>query len=293
MHDDELTIDDALVRRLLSAQFPEWADLPVRRFASNGTVNALYRLGSSMLVRLPLLEQWGGTEVVAEDVWLRRLAGHLSVRTPRLLGAGCATAEYPCTWSVLEWLDGVNPVPGEVEDTERLADDLASFVTQLHAIDHSGWDGVGLDTSLMGADADARYWIAQLSGLAEVDAVTAAWESAISAPAWAGRRVVLHSDLLPGNLLMLNGRLSAVIDWSRYIGDPARDLIVAWYLLPRVDRDRFRSAVAADDATWARSRGMALLKGVAALPYYRETNPTMADNARRVIGAILDDHAGG
>ncbi|MFI7463308.1 hypothetical protein [Nonomuraea sp. NPDC049646] len=45
MHADEADIDEALVRRLLAAQFPRWAGLPLRRSPSSGTVNAVFRLG--------------------------------------------------------------------------------------------------------------------------------------------------------------------------------------------------------------------------------------------------------
>jgi len=38
MHEDELPTDAALVRRLLAAQFPEWAELPIDPLASSGTV---------------------------------------------------------------------------------------------------------------------------------------------------------------------------------------------------------------------------------------------------------------
>jgi len=53
MHAHEAPIDDSLVRELLAAQFPHWADLPLKRVTSSGTVNALYRLGDDMAVRLP------------------------------------------------------------------------------------------------------------------------------------------------------------------------------------------------------------------------------------------------
>lgn len=41
MHADEARIDAALVRRLLAGQFPQWAELPLKRVESAGTVNAL------------------------------------------------------------------------------------------------------------------------------------------------------------------------------------------------------------------------------------------------------------
>ena len=40
-----LSIDTALVRRLLAAQFPEWANLPIRPVMPGGWDNRTFRLG--------------------------------------------------------------------------------------------------------------------------------------------------------------------------------------------------------------------------------------------------------
>lgn len=68
MHADEAETDDDLVRRLLRAQFPQWADLPITRLASGGTVNAIYRLGEDLTVRLPL--RGGGAEAITMEARL-------------------------------------------------------------------------------------------------------------------------------------------------------------------------------------------------------------------------------
>ena len=98
---------------------------------------------------------------------------------------------------------------------------------------------------------------------------------------------------MPGNLLVEGGTLTGVIDWGGLgVGDPACDLMVAWNLLTAGTRDVFRAEVDVDDATWARGRGWALWTGLVALPYYKETNPVLADNARYRIGEVLADYAG-
>ena len=58
MHANEVHVDAALVKRLLAAQFPRWADLPISPFRSTGTMNAIYRLGDHLYVRLPRVEGW-------------------------------------------------------------------------------------------------------------------------------------------------------------------------------------------------------------------------------------------
>jgi aminoglycoside phosphotransferase (APT) family kinase protein len=92
-------------------------------------------------------------------------------------------------------------------------------------------------------------------------------------PGWTGPPLWTHGDLLRGNLLLADGRLTAVIDWSLLgVGDPACDLIVAWSVLPAEVRCVFRSVLGVDDATWLRGRGWALSVALIQLPYYKETN---------------------
>jgi aminoglycoside phosphotransferase (APT) family kinase protein len=99
-------------------------------------------------------------------------------------------------------------------------------------------------------------------------------------PDWAD----LHSDLMPSNLLLRDGRLSGVLDWATAgVGDPAADLIPTWNLLTAATRPVFRDLVGADDAMWARARGWVLSMAVIQLPYYRHTNPVISANARYVL----------
>jgi aminoglycoside phosphotransferase (APT) family kinase protein len=76
MHDNEVDTDASLVRRLLAAQFPQWADLPITPVNSAGTDNAIYRLGDDMAVRLPRIH-WAVGQVDKEHQWLPRLAPFL------------------------------------------------------------------------------------------------------------------------------------------------------------------------------------------------------------------------
>jgi aminoglycoside phosphotransferase (APT) family kinase protein len=59
MHSTEVDTDVSLVTRLLAAQFPHWANLPIELVHSSGTGNAIYRLGDDMAVRLPRIERAG------------------------------------------------------------------------------------------------------------------------------------------------------------------------------------------------------------------------------------------
>jgi aminoglycoside phosphotransferase (APT) family kinase protein len=290
MHADELHTDAALVRRLLAAQFPHWAELPIERVRSSGTDNALYRLGDDMLVRLPRID-WAVGGVEKDVRWLPKLAPLLPVSIPVPLAMGEPDGDYPWTWGVYPWLHGENPPLGGVAVIESLTREIANFVNALHGLDLSGGPPARRGRPLAEVqDSEARAALAELRemGLIDVDAATEAWEEALEAPQWAGPPVWVHGDLLNGNLLLREGRLTGVIDWGGAgVGDPACDLIVAWGLIPRELREVFRAAVGVDDATWARGRGWALSVGLIALPYYKETNPTLAAIARRLIDEVL------
>src|SRR5215471_13014538 len=95
MHVDEVDVDISLVGRLLAAQFPQWADLPIVPVHSAGTDNVLYRVGSDMVVRLPRIP-WASGQVDKEQQWLTRLAPHLPLAIPLPLAKGTPGEGYPC-----------------------------------------------------------------------------------------------------------------------------------------------------------------------------------------------------
>ncbi|MCU0490023.1 MAG: aminoglycoside phosphotransferase family protein [Chloroflexaceae bacterium] len=288
MHANEVDTDATLVGRLLAAQFPQWAGLPIQPIASAGTVHVLYRLGDDMVVRLPRIGV-ADEELDKEFHWLPRLAPLLPCAIPLPLGRGLPGEGYPFPWSVYRWLEGENPQPGQLEDPAALALDLAAFIQALRRLDPAGAPPSQRgQRTLASMDAFIRASIAQAQGLIDTAAVTAAWEAALRTPPWEGPAVWVHADLLPGNLLVNGGRLSAVIDFgSLGTGDPASDLSVAWTLFPTEARTIFREALGADDATWQRARGLALAIMLAALPYYQHTNPVFAEVARYTIGEVL------
>jgi aminoglycoside phosphotransferase (APT) family kinase protein len=290
LHADEIHTDPELVAQLLAGQFPHWAHLPVRRVASAGTDNALYRLGDDIVVRLPRIH-WAVDSLDKEHQWLPRLAPRLPVAIPVPLAKGVPAHGYPWHWSVYRWLDGENPTIDHHGDPRQLAADLASFLTALQHIDPTGGPLAGRGGPLATRDEPTRAAIAALHGEVDTDAVIAAWEAALQAPPSTLPPCWIHADLSPGNVLLVRQRLSAVIDFSLVgLGDPACDLPIAWNLLPEHVRDLFRTTLGIDDATWARGRGWALSIALIQLPYYRDTNPTLAASARHVIREVLTYH---
>jgi aminoglycoside phosphotransferase (APT) family kinase protein len=295
MHIDEVDTGVPLVRSLLAAQFPQWAGLPVEPVHSAGTDNALYRFGEDRVVRLPRIRSAAG-QVDKEHRWLPRLAPFLPLAIPIPLAKGEPGEGYPWHWSVYRWLDGENATIEHIADPQQAALDLAHFIIALQQIDAAGAPQPGPHNSSRGEplamrDARTRHAIAALRGALDAGPATAVWEAAVEAPAWHGPPVWLHGDLQAGNLLAVQGRISAVIDFGCLgVGDPACDVMAAWTYLSAHTRDTFRAALQVDDATWARGRGWALSFGLIALPYYQSTNPALARIAQRAIDEALADY---
>ncbi len=289
MHDDELEIDVDLVARLIAAQFPAWASEALRPLHPWGTDNAIFRLGDDKAVRLPRIE--GAVGQVAKDRrWLSALAPQLPFEIPELLATGAPSHGYPWPFGVYRWLEGEPFAADDVGAALDAASDLARFLRALRGIDTRDAPASGRGGSLAPRDDAVRRAIDALGGRVDARAATRSWEAALRAPAWDGPPIWLHGDLMPGNLLFVERRLSAVIDFSVLgVGDPAADLMVAWWLLDEGTRPRFRTALAVDDASWARGRGWALSCALIALPYYWETNPPFAAYARRALAEVLSD----
>ena len=285
MHADEVDVDVALVRRMLRAQFPHWAELPIEQFDHGGTDHFIFRLGDELQARLPKHESSTG-QVENELRALPRLRSHLPVELPQPLERGAPGGDYPFTWGVYRWLPGEPPR----EASEQLACDLAAFLRALQALpveDEGPKHTRG--APLHRRDREFRRALARLDGEVDVHAVAAAWERALAAPEHDGPPVLIHGDMLPANLLVQDRRLSAVLDWGLFgAGDPACDYLSAWSLLAPV-RGELRAAAHVDDATWERARGWALSYGVIALPYYLHTNAPMVAQARSSIAGVLAD----
>jgi aminoglycoside phosphotransferase (APT) family kinase protein len=288
MHDGELDIDAELVQRLVAGQIPQLAGLPVRPVGSTGTVNAIYRLGDDLCVRLPRVRRWADA-LVREQLWLPRLAPHLSLRAPKPVSAGRPAAEYPFAWAVYRWLAGQPYADDLVADEREAAADLAQFVLELRGLDPAGAPRAGR-RPLRELDADTREAIESAAGVIDSASVLAAWADALDAPAWDGTPTWIHADLLRPNLLVDGGRIGAVIDFGSVgAGDPASDVIAAWSVFGRAGRATYRAALDVDDATWSRARGIALHQAAMIIPYYATTNPGFVTLAKRTVEEILAD----
>lgn len=287
MHDGQVTTSVGLVRSLVAEQMPAWGGLPVTPLEAFGTDHALYRLGPELLVRLPIID-WAVDQVASDWRWLPVLAPQLPVALPRPVAVGAPGRGYPFPWLVVEWLPGRTPVEGAVG--EGLARDLAGFVRALHAADTTGGPLQGpLDRggSLAVRDEATRRALVEAGDQLDVRRALAVWDDALAAEPWDGPPVWLHGDLLAGNLLEQDGRLTGVIDFGALgLGDPAVDLTPAWGLLDDAGRRTFRGGLSYDAHAWRRSRGWALTTAVMALDYYRESVPAFWQRSLRTLARL-------
>ncbi|MGW5195174.1 aminoglycoside phosphotransferase family protein [Kribbella sp. NPDC004138] len=292
IHADQTDIDTPLVRELVAEQFPQWARLPLEPVDSSGLVNAIYRLGSDLSVRLPLRPSI--TDIVQrEQEKLAALAPLLPVPIPSVEAIGSPTDAFPGEWSVHRWLTGTHPSPEALADPRGLAADLAAFVDAFRRIDlpdrPPAYPGERRTRAPMHSmDSLTREAIIELDGLIDTRAAQASWEESLAAP-YDGREVWVHSDLTPSNLLVsAAGRLTAVLDFETCgVGDPACDLFPAWYLLPADVHDEFCATLNVDDATWLRGRGRVLSQALIVLREFKDTNPTLANNAWHAVAKVL------
>jgi aminoglycoside phosphotransferase (APT) family kinase protein len=292
--DGRAGIDAALVKRLIAEQFPQWSDLPVVPVPADGWDNRTYRLGDDMTVRLPTAAGYAPA-VAKENTWLPRLAPSLPVAVPPILAMGAPGQGYPFPWSVRGWLDGETAGPGTIDDMPGFAVSVGEFLRALQRCDPAGGPPGGAHSWYRGAspayyDEDTRRYLAALTGHIDTARAEAVWDAALTAE-WHAEPVWFHGDIAPGNLLVTDGKLTAVIDFGTAgVGDPACDLVIAWTMFTGASRRAFRETVGQDEGTWARARGWALWKAMLLLAGAIDTDPADAAGNRRVIADILADH---
>ena len=290
MAEGKMHADASLVGRLLAAQFPRWADLPIRLLPSAGTDNAMYRLGDDMVVRLPRIGRYI-EDAEKEHRWLPRLAPHLPVAIPVPLAKGTPGEGYPLPWSVYRWLDGENPAVDRLANPSSLATDLAEFVTTMRNLDLADAPPASFRSPLATHDAGARTAIEESRGMVDTVAVTAAWEAALQAPEWPGPAVWVHADMMPGNPLVLEGRLAAVIDFSAVgVGGPRLRPDGGVELAARRRQGRLprgRPGRRRDLGAWPRHGPAKSAPGPPVLPAHQ---PRFRGERAPVIGEVLADH---
>ena len=287
LHPDEPVVDEPLVRRLLQADAPDLAHLPLAPAPILGTTNWVFRLGDEHSVRLPRVP-YGEEALAHERRWLGPLAAALDLELPHLVAEGRPTAGYPFAWSIHGWVPGRAAGDATADERRALVPAVAAWLGELAELDPAGAPEAGRGRPLPVWDETLRRCLGELEGAVDAKAALELWQEALDLGPFAGPPTWLHGDLLPDNLLLRDGRLAGVIDSAGSgIGDPSGDLLLAWNLFEAEERAAFRAALGVDDATWLRGRARAMAQAVIFLPYYAGRHPRGEAQARRALGHTL------
>jgi len=308
MHAGQLSVPVDAVRSLLDQQFPQWRGLPVRRVASEGTVNAIFRIGEEFAARFPL--QPGDAD--ATRAWLeseataaRELAGRTRFPTPEPVALGQPGAGYPLPWSVQTWLRGVVATESDPAGSIAFAHDLAEFIQDVRAIGTGGRTFRGSGRRGRGGDLRShdewmRTCFERSEGLLDVPLLRRMWAVMRDLPP-GGEDVMTHGDLIPGNVLVSGEhgehgehgkRLAGVLDVGGLgPADPALDLVGAWHLLEAGPRQVLRADLRCGELDWQRGKAWAFQQAMGLVWYYEKTNPVMSRLGRRTLERIMADAA--
>jgi len=289
-----IKIDVDLVSKLINSQFPEWSNLEVKPVKISGNDNRTFHLGNSMSVRLPSDEVYV-PQVEKEQKWLPILAKNLSTPISEPLAKGEPSEDYQHPWSVNKWLDGEIVTIENIDDPSQFANELGGFLVELQSIDASGGPLAGEHNFYRGGDIvvyddECRNAINNNETTFNKHLLKEIWESALSSK-WAGEPVWVHGDIAPGNILIKNGKLCAIIDFGILgVGDPSCDAAMAWTFFDDKSRKTFKNALNFDEETWNRARGWALWKALITYDYNKQSNKAVADEQCNIINVIINDY---
>ena len=281
----EVAIDEPLVRRLLLAQRLDLAALPLTVVA-NGWDNTVVRIGGELMARLP--RRAAAAHLIAnEQRWLPVLAPRLPLAVPVPEFVGEPSDEFPWSWTIGRWLPGESAAEAPPVDPAATAEVLGAFVRDLHVVAPDDAPTNEFRGVALAARADAvEQRVAALADRIDAPRTLATWHALLATPVWDGPPLWLHGDLHPSNMLTLDGRLSAVIDFGDITaGDPGTDLAVAWMMFDATNRRRFRAVAGIDDHTWHRAAGWALSLSLAYLT--GDDSTSMPAIGRATLAAVL------
>ena len=288
MHADQRAIEPAQVVALVSDQAPRLRGEPVVPLPGSGTVNAIFRIGRVATARFPLRPR-------PADVLRAELEREASASAEFVLASPFAAPEpillgepghgYPLPWVLQTWLDGHPPTPTSAADSTILAADLARLIDRLRGWNTGGrvFDGDNRGGRLVDHDDWMAECIVRSEGLFDTNVLRRLWAGFRRLPR-AEPDVMCHTDLIPGNLLVTDGRLSGVLDTGGFrAADPALDLVCAWHLFEGDARAVLRTSLGCSDLQWERGRAWAFEQAVGAYWYYLNTNPAMAAMGRTTL----------
>jgi aminoglycoside phosphotransferase (APT) family kinase protein len=294
MHDDQLSVDSEAVRVLIIDQFPQWQHESIVPIHSNGTVNAIFRLGEHLALRMPIRPadpDEALRRLRAEAIQLKELSAVCPIPAPKPIAIGLPGDGYPMPWSIQTWLPGEIATADGLAASHVFAHDLATLIKAFRETDMRGrhFSGTGRGGRLADHDEWMTTCFRESDGLLEVAQLRALWARFRQLPSLR-HDVMSHGDLIPANLLVQGERLAGVLDGGDFAAaDPALDLVAAWHLLDGAARETLRADLDCDDLEWQRGAAWAFQQAMGLVWYYRSSNPAMSALGRSTLSRIVDD----
>ena len=259
IHDDEPDTSAPVVRSLLEAECPQWAQSPIEYLKTSGTDNAMWRIriddGPDVVIRLPR-RPGAAAGVLHEAAVLQQIeqtslgsdVKHAQTASPRRTPRSVPS---PLDRSRMDRRERrLDPSPRPRRSTprrpgyrsrRRRQHDRNRRRSTTHRQRSPGSRGgplLPLLERLEGWLHSAEWNAAALLDVAAVRRLAAEALEVVDEPVIEG---FVHGDLIPGNLLVDEGRLTAIIDWGGAgWGDTAQDLAPAWAVLTAAERSAFR-----------------------------------------------------
>jgi aminoglycoside phosphotransferase (APT) family kinase protein len=293
VHSDQIDIDVAKAQGLINDQFPQFGGQKVTPLKTTGTVNAIFRIGELHTARFPL--QAVEREVIeAEAAAIAEFHAHCPFPSPEPVGIGRPGRGYPLAWSVQSWIDGHVATPSGVASSADFALDLARLVAALRAVGTDGrvFDGRGRGGDLRDHDAWMEECLARSKGLLDVARLRRMWAEFRELPS-AQREMMSHKDLIPGNLLVKDGRLAGVLDTGGFgPADAALDLVAGWHMLDQERRRLFRDTLEVAEPEWQRGAAWAFQQAMGLVWYYADSNAVMSTLGRSTLARLVEDADG-
>lgn len=285
-----------LVKMLVKKQFPNWADLEIKAVSNMGHDNRTFHLGEDMSIRLPSGKDYA-LQAEKEQKWIPKLKEELKVKIPEIIAKGDKGDEFPYVWSICSWIEGDIAKREKISNMNEFAKDLAGFLVELQAIDCSEGPIAGKHNFYRGGDIvvynDEYMWLVnELEDYLNIEKelLDEIWELALNSK-WKKNNVWVHGDMAPTNILVLNGKLEAVIDFGILgVGDPACDLAMYWTFFKGEEREVFKNILDLDKETWNRARGWVLWKALYDINYYKDSDIVKCNYAKEIFNEVIEEY---
>lgn len=290
MHEGELELTEETAERLVARRFPDLAQMPLRRVRTAGTVNTIVRIGDHLAARFPLTGETEET-LTAEADAMTEFAAVCPVASPRPVGIGTASSDYPSAWSAQTWVPGDTAHHDRHAASDLLARDVAGLISALRDADVRDrvFDGHGRGGDLTDHDEWIALCIGRSAHMLDAPRVRLLWDSLSALPP-DGPDVMSHRDLTPLNLLVSDDRLVGVLDGGGFgPADRALDLVVAWHLFDAPRRRVVRDRLGSGEVEWLRGAAWALQQAMGLVWYYEDSNPVMSELGLSTMQRLLDD----